>query len=274
MHPAPAGGTVPTAGERQDGSVGMKNGGTGTGGRATGGSGLDGLSAHIPASETPLRAVTKGNQVEAAIRGFLASGEIAPGEKISLRKLAAALGVSVMPVRHAVAQLQSSGVLEVAPGRAIRVPILTRAQFNELLSVRMEIEGYAAEKAAAARSDQDLRQIEELEASFRILGVGNSTRTSGAARVNMELHFAIYRASRMPMLVDIIERLWLKAGPVVFYHIFLEKFPSPSRDSVRLHHAAVDAIRTGNGPAARAAIAEDLHQAGMRVLAEDIFLDR
>jgi DNA-binding GntR family transcriptional regulator len=178
-----------------------------------------------------------------------------------------------MPVRHAVARLQSDGVLEVEPSRAVRVPVMTEAQFRELLKVRMEIEGFAAEQAASARTEQDLKVIAELEAAFRILGVGKSTRSSGAARVNMEFHFAVYRASKMPTLLDIIERLWLKAGPVVFYHIYLEKFSSPSRDSVKLHNRAVEAIRRRDGASARAAIAEDIYQAGTRLLAENIFLN-
>jgi DNA-binding GntR family transcriptional regulator len=211
---------------------------------------------------------TKGDQIETAIRGFLAGGELSPGERISLRKLATALGVSVMPVRNAVARLQSDGVLEVEPGKAVRVPVMTAEQFRELLEVRIEIEGYAAELAALRREDEDLRRIEELEASFQILGAGKSTRSSGAARVNMEFHFAVYRAAKSPLLVDIIERLWLKAGPVVYYHIYLEKFSSPSRDSVILHRQAVDAIRARDGAGARTAIAQDLRMAGERLLSE------
>jgi DNA-binding GntR family transcriptional regulator len=220
------------------------------------------------------RASTKSDQVETAIRAFLASGELSPGEKISLRKLAASLGVSIMPVRNAVSRLQSDGVLEVEPGRAVRVPVLTRDQFKELLEIRMEVEGYAAEQAAANRTDADLNYIEGLNASFQILGVGPATRNSGAARVNMEFHFAVYRASRKPTLVDIIERLWLKAGPIVFYHIYLEKFSSASRDSVRLHRDVVAALRAQDGVAARRAIAQDLLLAGNRLLEEDIFRTR
>src|SRR4249920_1315975 len=150
-----------------------------------GGSGIAGMAEFMGGAGQGIvaaRTATKGDQVERAIRCFLASGEIGPGEKISLRKLAAALGVSVMPVRQAVARLQSDGVLEVEPNRAVRVPVMTKEQFLELLNVRMEIEGYAAERAAEARSDKDLKLIEKLEASFRILGVGTSTRSSGAAR--------------------------------------------------------------------------------------------
>lgn len=214
---------------------------------------------------------TKGDQVEAAIRGFLASGEIGPGEKISLRKLATALGVSVMPVRNAVARLQSDGVLDVEPGRAVRVPRMTAAQFRELMTIRMEIEGYAAERAAISRTEQDLEVMKDLSASFQILSIGRSNRSSGAARVNMEFHFAVYRASKMPSLVDIIERLWLKAGPVVFYYIYFERFPTPTNHGVALHRQAVDAIRRQDGKAARAAIVEDIEQAGERLLAGDIF---
>jgi DNA-binding GntR family transcriptional regulator len=217
------------------------------------------------------RAGTKGDQVEAAIRGYLASGEIGPGEKISLRKLAGALGVSVMPVRNAVARLQSDGVLSVEPGRAVRVPIMSAAQFRELTTIRMEVEGFAAERAALSRSDEDLEVMRDLSASFQILSMGRSNRSSGAARVNMEFHFAVYRASKMPLLVDIIERLWLKAGPVVFYYIYFERFPTPTNHGVALHRQAVEAIRKRDEKTAREAIVEDIKQAADRLLEGNIF---
>ena len=52
--------------------------------------GIDGMSEIAPAVKDPAtsRTATKGQQVERAIRSYLASGEIGPGEKISLRKLA------------------------------------------------------------------------------------------------------------------------------------------------------------------------------------------
>jgi len=150
---------------------------------------------------------------------------------------------------------------------------MTSEEFRVLLRTRIEIEGFAAEIAAGARDESDLKVIEALSRSFEVLGSSATTRKAVASRANMEFHFAIYRASKMPLLVDIIERLWLKAGPVVFYHIYLDRFSSASRDSVNLHAQAFDALRRSDGSAARKAVSEDIRQAGERLLAEGIFID-
>jgi DNA-binding GntR family transcriptional regulator len=226
-------------------------------------------SAGLPASTS--KRGTKADQVEAAIRGYLASGEVAPGEKIPLRGLANALGVSVMPVRNAVARLQADGALDIEPGRAIRVPVMTASQFRELTAVRMEIEGYAAELAAQSRNREDLARMADLSASFQLLGVRRSSRQYGAARINMEFHFSVYRASKMPTLVDIIERLWLKAGPAIFYFIHLEHAQTQTNHGVVLHRQALEAIQRHDGPAARAAIAEDIRLASERLLDLNVF---
>ena len=214
---------------------------------------------------------TKGDQVVSALRAYIAGGEIGPGEKISLRKLAAALDVSVMPVRNAVARLQSDGVLDVEPGRAVRVRKMTADQFRELTAIRLEIEGFAAYHAALRRKRSDLKTVSELSAAFEKLAIDTSKPATEASRVNMQFHFAVYRAANMPMLLDIIERLWLKAGPVVFHYIHLERFPWPTNAGIELHKLAVEAMRDKDGEAARAAIAKDIQMASDRLLASDIF---
>ncbi len=57
-----------------------------------------------------------------------------------------------MPVREAVSRLASDGALEVAPNRALRVPILSASAFRELAETRMAVEGMAASRAAMRRS--------------------------------------------------------------------------------------------------------------------------
>src|SRR5262245_18205620 len=74
---------------------------------------------------------TLGERVTGELRELLISGRLAPGEKLSLRRVAEALGVSMMPVREAVSRLAADKALEVLPGRAVRVPMLTLAQFRE-----------------------------------------------------------------------------------------------------------------------------------------------
>ena len=103
-----------------------------------------------------LERVTLGERVHAELRELLMSGELAPGQKMSLRSVAETLGVSIMPVREAVARLVSDRSLEVLPNRAVRVPLMSRVRFRELTAVRLAIEGFAAEEAARNRSDADI----------------------------------------------------------------------------------------------------------------------
>ena len=92
----------------------------------------------------------------------LMAGEHQPGEKLSLRNVGEALGVSTTPVREAINKLVADGALEVTPNRAVRVPVMTRTQFQELTEVRIMIEGGAAARAARLRKARDLAAMEKL----------------------------------------------------------------------------------------------------------------
>jgi DNA-binding GntR family transcriptional regulator len=82
------------------------------------------------------------------LRNSLIGGRFAPGKVLSLRRIAAANGVSPMPVREAVKRLISEGAIELLPNRTIAVPKLRRRDFMELTRVREMLEGHAAELAA------------------------------------------------------------------------------------------------------------------------------
>lgn len=202
---------------------------------------------------------TLGESAYAHLRDLLASGRVAPGEKLSLRDLSEALGVSVMPVREAVSRLIADGALEVAPNRAVRVPVMTGAQFRELAAVRAGIEGWAAELAAQARSPAQLSAITAAEAAMR--GAEHAPDLGHAVQLNRDFHFAIYGAAGLPTLVDVIGGLWLKAGPVINLDLRHSRDRLTAGHALRCHAAALEAIRAGDGAAARQAIAEDITRA-------------
>jgi len=124
---------------------------------------------------------TLGDRVAGELRALLMAGKLAPGEKLSLRKVAEAIGVSMMPVREAISRLAADGALEVLPGRAVRVPIMSLSQFRELTRIRLVLEGYAAEEAARNASEADIAAIAEAERIFREAAGStppNSSRTA------------------------------------------------------------------------------------------------
>src|SRR4029079_15188528 len=116
------------------------------------------LALNLPAALNlmqPLDRQTLGERAYAKLADLLISGRLAPGEKLSLRAAADVLGVSIMPVREAVSRLVADRALEVAPNRAVRVPLMTTAQFRDLTRVRITIEGHAAAEAARNRTETE-----------------------------------------------------------------------------------------------------------------------
>jgi DNA-binding GntR family transcriptional regulator len=87
---------------------------------------------------------TLEQQVYESLRADLMGGRFLPGEKLSLRKVAFANGVSPMPAREAFKRLLSEGALRLHPNRTVAVPKLYIEDFRHLMHVRAMIEGYAA----------------------------------------------------------------------------------------------------------------------------------
>lgn len=210
---------------------------------------------------------TLGDTVYGHLAELLVSGRLAPGERLSLRDSAAALGVSVMPVREAVSRLVADRALEVAPNRAIRVPVMSAAQFRALAETRQAVEGLAAARAALHRTQEQLGAIRGAEAAFRAMALRRRPDKIRAVALNRDVHFTIYGACGLAPLQEIIAGLWLKAGPVI--NLDLREHPERLRTGSALEHhaAALAAIEAGDGEAAARAISADIRDAADFIIA-------
>ncbi len=189
---------------------------------------------------------------------LLVSGRLAPGDKVSLRSTAEILGVSMMPIREAVTRLVADRALEVTPNRAVRVPMMSAAQFRDLTRVRIAIEGHATAEAARNRTDEDLAAIAREETAFRAESLKQTADLSRAVEMNKNFHFAVYAAAKSPILVDMIRALWLKAGPVINLDFRANPVRLKTGGAVGFHADVLAAIAAGEPEAARAGIASDI----------------
>src|SRR4029450_10794817 len=124
------------------------------------------VTVHQASSSMPQRpAITARAPIRdsayARLRELLTAGQLAPGDKVSPRELAAQLEVSSMPVREAVQRLAAEGALVVRPQSGARVPFMTRSRFIELTTIRIALEGMAVERAAKSASSAELATIEQ-----------------------------------------------------------------------------------------------------------------
>lgn len=196
---------------------------------------------------------------------LLASGRLQPGDKISLRAAAEALGMSIMPVREAVSRLVAAAALEVTPNRAIRVPVMTAAQFRDLTRLRVAIEGHAAAEAASRRGPRALAALVDAERRFRTHSLTRRPDRQRAVALNKEFHFSVYAAAQSPMLEEVIRGLWLKAGPVINLSVRDDAAGLTER-GVPIHGAILAAIVAGRPDEARAALARDIESAAEHIL--------
>jgi DNA-binding GntR family transcriptional regulator len=214
----------------------------------------------------PLDRQTLGERAYARLADLLISGRLAPGEKLSLRSAADVLGVSIMPVREAVSRLVADKALEVMPNRAVRVPLMSAAQFRDLTKVRIAIEGYAAAQAALARDQTDLASIAGAEAAMRAESELPDPDLPRAVELNKRFHFAVYEAAHSPITVEIIRALWLKAGPVINLDLRANPQRLAKGDAIRFHADVISAIAAGNAAAAQTGIAADIRSAADFIL--------
>lgn len=187
------------------------------------------------------------------IRDTIVAGRFRPGDTLSTRQFAEALGVSQMPVREAFHRLVAEGALENRPNRTIGLPLLSLQTFDEIVEIRILLEGRAVESAAERLSEADCQRLWGLaDAMEKSSGERNNT---DYLRLNREFHFTIYNGSGSASLVQLIERVWLRVGP------FLSWVSSPSDSRLRSnrhHRALLEACRRRDGEAARKALARDL----------------
>ena len=146
------------------------------------------------------------------LRDKIISAEILPGESISLRELAAKFGVSLMPVREALWQLESEKIIVIESNKRIHVNTLTAKEMEEALRLRVLLESMAAERACDLRPDEEIPKLKRLLESME----ASTERPRTYMRKNNQFHFSIYSHSDSPLLLEIIGRLRARVGPYVY----------------------------------------------------------
>ncbi|MGY3234202.1 DNA-binding GntR family transcriptional regulator [Bradyrhizobium sp. USDA 4472] len=212
--------------------------------------------------ESSIRAVereTLNDRVYRELRTMIMSGGFAPGSEMKLRALAQSLHVSPMPVRDAIGRLVVERALKMLANHRVIVPETTIDEFLEIRRVRILLEGEAAALACQHVSPDVIASLKRIHEKIKSLS-GNKQRQFWA--LNQEFHFTVYEAAKSPLLLSMIESLWLQIGPV-FNHIPINL----TSEGARGHHRIIAALSAGDAKAARAALTEDLMKGGDRIIA-------
>ncbi|MFT4268530.1 MAG: GntR family transcriptional regulator [Xenophilus sp.] len=201
----------------------------------------------------------KGELIYAQLSQALIKGVLLPSERLKIRGLAVRMGTSVTPVRDAILRLVQDGALIMLSPRDIRVRSLSLEEYLEIRSIRVELEGMAAARAATQATAEDVKRLRtQMADNERAL---HENRLADAIALNQDFHFELCRIARMPLLVDILQRLWLKMGPLI-----AQSYDDGGRHMIDHHYPVVDAIARGDTQAARVAMQTDILSGGQAIL--------
>lgn len=210
--------------------------------------------------------------VYARLSEALMNGRLDPGQQLTIASIADMCGTSHMPVREALRRLAGENALEVASTGSAYVPAVSRARLDDLCEARIINEGAAGAYAVASATAKTIRAMEAVMGDY--FDSAREHDLAGMTSRNQEFHFTLYRASNSPVLVRIIETLWLQFGP---YLRLLTRRIEPSLQPLepdsytRHHYEIIEALRAGDAKGVSRAIGADIRatRALLRPLCED-----
>jgi DNA-binding GntR family transcriptional regulator len=149
--------------------------------------------------------------------------------------------------------LAAEGALELGAGRSVIVPEMTRRRFDEVMEIRLRLETLAVEAAAVRITDAEIAAAHAIQ--DRQLAHYRARDYKAVLQCNEDFHFQIYRASGLPILVQIVEALWLKVGPTL--NLLHTNYSAGWRGDEN-HRAILAALEQHDAAAAAAAVRRDL----------------
>lgn len=214
------------------------------------------MSKAAPATERS-PSTTQQDACYQTLRQWVTVGRFLPGERLKIRAMAEELGMGLMPVRATLLRLAAEGALVNIPNAGVAVPFLSRAEFDDVLDMRLLLEGEAAERGALRISSPDVATLAALSAQMAAALQTADAKVYLAA--NEDFHLILYRAAGSPTLLALIETVWLKVGPLsnkLFEHADALRVLNDAHDDV------LRAIERRDSAAVRRGIERDLFVAG------------
>lgn len=198
------------------------------------------------------------DKVYSELKKALMEAKFEAGSQLSLRELAGMFGVSVAPVRAALLRLmaEKAVVQSSATNTNFYVPQLSRDEFEEIIRLRGILEGEAAELAATKISAPQVKKLNSL--AERLFQAAEKNDPEKYLKTNRDFKFGVFEAAKSPVLLDLIESLWIRIGPLMHFYARNMKY---HRD-IDHYFDVVEALRNGDAEAARDHMTTDVLEGG------------
>jgi DNA-binding GntR family transcriptional regulator len=154
---------------------------------------------------TPIRRQTVASMTVEALRERILRGDFPDGEPLRQDALADELGVSRIPVREALRQLEAEGLVSFSPHRGAVVSTLSLDEIEELFDLRADIECELLRRSIPHMSNEQFdRAVEVLDAFEDALAAGEAMRWGP---LNWHFHAALYAPAKRNLTMGVLQKL-------------------------------------------------------------------
>lgn len=171
--------------------------------------------------------------IEERLRGAIIDGRLPPGTALRQQELASLFGVSRMPVREALRQLEAQGLLQVVMHKGAVVAPLIGEDAVDTYALRVLLESEALRQSIPLLDAEDIARargfIQQLE---------NETRHAELGRLNRLFHMSLYAKAHNQKLLRLIENELNEEERFLRFHLSSMGLGKLTQDD---HHALVDA---------------------------------
>ena len=193
------------------------------------------------------------------LRTQIMHGELAPGESLTVRGLAAKWNLSMTPAREALRRLSAEGALTISASGRVSTPTLSNDRIEELAALRALLEPELASRALPRAHMALIDRLQMINSSVAEAVVKQDA--VAYIRTNLEFHRTLYLRAQAPAMLAMIETVWLQMGPTMrALYGRLRRAEPPAN-----HRLIIAALRAGDEPGLRLAIRADATQ-GLRML--------
>ncbi|WP_438390339.1 GntR family transcriptional regulator [Caballeronia sp. DA-9] len=193
--------------------------------------------------------LTRADQLRESIEEDIATGALPPGAPLDEAELTARFQVSRTPVREALLQLASAGMVEMRPRHGAVVAKISLHRLIEMFEVMAELEAMCGRLAARRMTTAQLDELKS--AHLACEQARDSDDPDNYYHLNERFHCLIYQGSHNGFLHDQAKALHKLLRP---YRRLQLRVKGRMGASFSEHQAVVDALGKGDGEAAAAAL--------------------
>ncbi len=191
----------------------------------------------------PVEPASVVEQVTKEIRRSILSGSLKPGQQFSLREISAQLGISFIPVREALRELESQGLVITRPGKSACVAPLSQEDLHGIYRLRRQVEPEIASRACKLLDESDYARIGRCLEMFGKEDLG----IDDVYEAHHQFHLELLRPAATTWDLRVLQGLWHAAERYIrLAFLQLDTEPHEHHRRQYAHAALLETFRLGD----------------------------